>query len=216
MGDVESVRIDSRIIAVDTTSEFGSIALTEGGVVVEEIEMHSTDGFGPVLFDLLADLMNRHGWTYASVGGFAAASGPGSFTGVRVGLAAVAGLAEVCGAKAAGVSNLQAMAVYGSAKIRAPFFDARRGEIYAGLFDENCEPLVPERVSLLAPWLESLPEGAEVLCRTPEMFGVEATRVPMSMASAVAKLAPRYWQNPAALDANYVRRSDANLKWTDE
>jgi len=75
MKDVEAVRTASRIIAIDTTSEFGSIALTEDGALVEEIEMHSTDGFGPVLFDLLAELMKRHGWTYDSVGGFAAASG---------------------------------------------------------------------------------------------------------------------------------------------
>ncbi len=216
MKDVEAARIDSRIIAIDTTSEFGSIALTENGAVVEEIEMHSTDGFGPVLFDLLVDLMKRHGWTYDSVGGYAAAAGPGSFTGVRVGLAAVKGLAEVCGARAAAVSNLQAMAVYGSAAIRAPFFDARRSEIFGGLFDSNCEPVAPETVQPFTSWLGSLPPGAELICRTPETFGVEATLVPRSLASAVAKLAPRCWRDPASLDANYVRRSDANLNWTDK
>ncbi len=97
MGDVEAVRSTSRIIAIDTTSEFGSIALTENGAVVEEIEMHSTDGFGPILFDLLAESMKRHSWTYDSVGGYAAAAGPGSFTGVRVGLSAVKGLQKFVG-----------------------------------------------------------------------------------------------------------------------
>ncbi len=216
MKDVEAVRIASRIIAIDTTSEFGSIALTEGGALVEEIEIHSTDGFGPILFDLLAEMMKRHGWTYDSVGGYAAAAGPGSFTGVRVGLSAVKGLAEVCGARAAAVSNLQAMAMYGSAAVRAPFFDARRSEIFGGLFDGNCEPVAPETAQALTSWLGSLPKGAELLCQTPESFGVEATRVPRALASAVAKLAPRCWQDPAALDANYVRRSDANLNWTDK
>jgi len=145
MGDVEAVRSTSRIIAIDTTSEFGSIALTENGAVVEEIEMHSTDGFGPILFDLLAESMKRHSWTYDSVGGYAAAAGPGSFTGVRVGLSAVKGLAEVCGARAAGVSNLQAMAVYGSAAIRAPFCDARRGEIFGGVLTATASRWRPRR-----------------------------------------------------------------------
>jgi tRNA threonylcarbamoyladenosine biosynthesis protein TsaB len=215
MGVVEADPARSRIIALDTTSEYGSIALSEGGVVIEEIELHSTDGFGHLLFGRLDELMRRHGWTYDSVAGFAAGAGPGSFTGVRVGLAAVKGLAEACGAKAAAVSNLQAMAVFGRSAVRAPFFDARRGEIYGGVFDAECSPLADETVCMFADWRESLPAGAELLCQSPESFGVEATKVPRALAPAIAKLAPACWADPIELDANYVRRSDGHMKWTD-
>ena len=77
-----------RIVAIDTTSEFGSIALVQDGEVVEQTLLHSPDGFGHVLFTHLAQLMQRHGWRFDQVTGFAAGAGPGSFTGVRVGLAA--------------------------------------------------------------------------------------------------------------------------------
>ncbi len=216
MGSVPVPCPNRRIVALDTTSEHGSIALVEGGCVVEEIEIHSPDGFGHVLFIELDALMRRHGWSYESVHGFASASGPGSFTGVRVGLSAVKGLAEVTGVKAAAVSNLQAMAVHGTGPVRAPFVDARRGEIYGGLYDADCLPLAPEMVAPLDVWLATLPSGAELLTLHPAASPVAARPVPQALASAVAQLAESQWRDPAELDANYVRRSDAELKWTDK
>ena len=76
------------ILAVDTTHEFGSLALLRGPEVLEETLLHSPEGFGQILFGRLAELLARQGCTAADVDCFAAASGPGSFTGVRIGLAA--------------------------------------------------------------------------------------------------------------------------------
>ncbi len=129
-----------RLVGIDTTSEFGSLALVERGAVLEEIPLHAPDGFGHVLFPQLRRLMDRHGWTYESVEGFVAGAGPGSFTGVRVGIAAVKGLAEAAGARAAAISNLRALASHGASSTRAVFYDARRGEIYAALYDASLQP----------------------------------------------------------------------------
>lgn len=203
----------TRIVAIDTTSEFGSVALAEEGRVVEELLLHSPDGFAHVLFPQLERLLKRHGWRWEQVTGFAAAAGPGSFTGVRVGLAAAKGLAEASGALAAAVSNLQAMASFGTAPLRAPFFDARRGEIYGALYDERLEPLGPEVVMKFPAWLASLPAGAELLTPDPAPFGVRATVTPRALAGAVALLAFDRLEDPANLDANYVRRADAELHW---
>src|SRR4029077_15722306 len=82
------------ILSIDTTSEFGSIALTDGARVVGETLLHSPDGFGHVLYREIGQLLDRHGVAVGEMECFAAASGPGSFTGVRVGLAAAKGLAE--------------------------------------------------------------------------------------------------------------------------
>ena len=72
------------ILSIDTTHEFGSIALIAGSELVEELLLHSTDGFGHVLFDQLGRLLEKHGRRVTEVACFAAASGPGSFTGVRI------------------------------------------------------------------------------------------------------------------------------------
>ncbi len=221
----------ARILSLDTTSEFGSIALLEGGNLLEERMVHSSDGFSHVIYGQLEALFSRHGWTVAGVDCFAAASGPGSFTGVRVGLAAVKGLAEAAGKPVVAVSSLQALAWFGSVPLRATLLDARRGEIYAALYNGPLELLAGETVTRFPDWLAALPAGdIEFLCTgfapfRPALTGTRfeharITEVPRAQAAAVARIASMRFAegaalDPAAVDANYVRRSDAELKWTD-
>ena len=86
-----------RILALDTTGEYGSLALLEDERVLEEVLLHSPEGFGHILFSELEALLSRHNVGFNGIDVFASASGPGSFTGVRVGLTAVKGLAEATG-----------------------------------------------------------------------------------------------------------------------
>ena len=205
----------TRIVALDTASEHGSLALVQDGVVVEETALSAPEGFGQVLFPALERLMARHGWRHETVTGYAAGSGPGSFTGVRVALAAIKGLAEAAGARAAAVSNLEAMATYGSGAIRAPFCDARRGQIYGAVFDAGLHRIGEELVAEFVNWRAALPPGAELLTPIPAAFGVEATETPLALAGAIGKLAASRLVDPLLIDANYVRRSDAELNWVD-
>ena len=213
------------VLALDTTSEFGSLALARGGEIVEEVALHAPDGFAHVLFDWLDLLLKRHGVDIRQIDCFASAAGPGSFTGVRVGLSAVKGLAEACGRPVVTVSNLQAMAAAGSAALRAPFLDARRGEVYGALYDNQLHNVLAEVVAPLGAWLDSLPEASiEFLCmnQSPSPSGRFAHSlvriVPRELAGFIARIAARKYVagaaiNPAAADANYIRRSDAELLW---
>lgn len=203
------------ILAVDTTSEYGSIALLRGEDLIEEVPIHAPQGFAHLLYGHLAELLGRHALKIVEIDCFAAASGPGSFTGVRIGLACVKGLAEAVGRPAVAVSNLQAIASFGTAPLRAAVLDARRGEVYGAVYDADSRLVAPETVAPLDAWVISLPAGdLEFLAYgfTPPLPGVRV--VPRALASAVARLAAQAEpQDPAALDANYVRRSDAELMW---
>ncbi len=221
----------ARILSLDTTGEFGSLALAEDERVVAELPLHSPDGFAHVLFGHLERLLAAHGWRISEIDCFAAAAGPGSFTGVRVGLAAVKGLAEALAKRALGVSNLQAVASFGSAPLRAVVLDARRGEIYGAVYDVQLELVSPEVVNKFQDWLVTLPEDRlQFVSTNPEAFepalagtrfaGAPVVRAPRALAGAVARIAARRLAageagDPAALDANYVRRTDAELKWKD-
>jgi len=215
--------VNGYLLAIDTTGEFGSIALIEGERVLEEIPLHSPDGFGHVLFHHLQRLLDNHELTVADLACFAAASGPGSFTGVRVGLAAVKGLAEAAGKPAIGVSNLRAVASFGERAVRAAVLDARRGEVYGGMYDSQSDPLGPEVVAKAGVWAASLPAEAEIVSTDPALFaaalpGRNLIQAPRALAGAIGRIAWRDWRagkaaDPAALDANYVRRSDAELFW---
>jgi tRNA threonylcarbamoyladenosine biosynthesis protein TsaB len=204
------------ILAVDTTGEHGSLALVRGGETLEEVALHAPTGFGQVLYGAIEALLTRQAVTLAEVDCFAAASGPGSFTGVRVGVASVKGLAEALGRPAVAVSNLEAMARFGTRPFRAPILDARRGEIYAAVYDDAGRLVMPETVANLSTWLSALPPEVEfVAADWPEGIP-ETPRVtaPRQLAAMVARVAAaRDWLDPAALDANYVRRADAELFW---
>ncbi len=217
----------ARLLSIDTTNEFGSLALLEDGEIKEELSIHSPDGFGHILFEHLSALIGRHGWNLNQIDCFAGASGPGSFTGIRVGLACVKGLAEACGKPVVSVSNLQALALFGTAAVRAPVLDARRGQVYGAVYDADLKPIAPEIVTPFSTWLESLPLDdlqfistdfapfRSVLAGT-RFEKCEVVDAPGAMAGAVGKIAYARFQSglaedPERIDANYVRRSDAEL-----
>jgi tRNA threonylcarbamoyladenosine biosynthesis protein TsaB len=213
------------ILAVDTTHEFGSLALARGEELLEELPLHAPTGFAHLLYQHLAALLQRHGLRVADIDIFAAASGPGSFTGVRIGLACVKGLAEALGKPAVAVSNLQALATFGSAPLRAVVLDARRGEIYGAVYDAGARLVWPEVVAKFPEWISTLPASEvefisqDSLALPPMLAGTafgsaRVTIAPRSLAAAIARLACGAAPcDPAALDANYVRRSDAELFW---
>jgi len=221
-----------RILAIDTTSGFGSFALAEGGRIVEEVTMHSSEGFGQILFGQLEGLLARHGWAIEEVDCLAAAAGPGSFTGVRVGLAAAKGLADVLAKPIVAVSNLRALAAFGSHAVRAPLLDARRGEISGAVYDAGGNLMREEVVMKFPDWLHQLPqEGVELLSPDLPLFTgalratpwehAVLTETPRYLAAAVARIAGQDFlagraQNPLWVDANYVRRADAELLWKDD
>jgi tRNA threonylcarbamoyladenosine biosynthesis protein TsaB len=204
-----------RILALDTTSEYGSLALVEDGEVLSEVPLYAPEGYSQTLFPEIERLLGRFDWHFHDLSGYAAASGPGSFTGARIGLAAIKGLADTTGLPCAGISTLEALASYGSAALRAPFFDARRGEIYAGLYDVQLKRLADEVVIPFPAWRAALMPEAELLTWDPAVFGVEATRVPRALAGTIGRLSAGRLRPAVELDANYVRRSDAELKWTE-
>ena len=211
------------VLAIDTTGESGSIALVGAGGLVEEMALDSTDGYAHVLFDAMERLLARHGLKVEQMDAFASGSGPGSFTGVRVGLTAAKGLAEATGRKAVAVSNLQALAWYGSRPVRAAVLDARRGEVYGGVYNASLQLVQEEVVAKLSVWLESLPQGdLEFVTHGFQLVGVSrpVLEVPKSLAGSIGRIAfDRLLRgevlDPGEIDANYVRRSDAELLWRD-
>jgi tRNA threonylcarbamoyladenosine biosynthesis protein TsaB len=217
------------ILAVDTTGITGSIALLRGGELLGQARLESPDGFAHIIFGELAALLGRCGLAVGEVDCFAAASGPGSFTGVRVGLACVKGMAEAAGKPAVAVSNLQALSTFGQAPLRAAVLDARRGQVYGGVYDAAAQLVAAETVAAWPAWLAGLPSGeiefvalgrewlAKALCGTRWEAAAIAV-APAELAGAVGRLAFERLRrgeacDPAALDANYVRRSDAELFW---
>lgn len=196
------------LLAIDTTSEFGSLALSRGPTVIDEVPLRSADGFAHVLFGEIEALLVRHALKITEVACFASAAGPGAFTGVRVGLTAAKGLAEAAGRKMVAVSNLQALASFGTKPLRAPVIDARRGDIFGAVYDASLRLVQNEVVMPYQDWAATLPPDAEIITG-PRRLAAPIARI------AAARYQEGSAQDPAEVDANYVRRADAELMWRD-
>jgi tRNA threonylcarbamoyladenosine biosynthesis protein TsaB len=144
-----------RVLALDTTTPAGSVALVEDDRVVDERAGDPSRTHAQRLPAELLSTLDRRGLTLADVDLFAVASGPGSFTGLRIGIATIQGLALVRGRRVAGVSALDALAHLAAADaspgtLIAAWMDARRREVFSALF--RVQPgaaFSPERLMVL-------------------------------------------------------------------
>ena len=130
-------------LAVDTTTNRGSFALARNGRPLEDVFGDAGSTHGERLPGAIRALLERRGMTTADVDRYAVALGPGSFTGLRVGIATVQGLALAHGRPVVGIPvldvlvDIAAQAVGGGAvpDLIAPWVDARRGEVFSALYE---------------------------------------------------------------------------------
>jgi len=221
------------LLAVDTSGKDGGIALARANQTspegtspaVEILDQVPLEGgtFSAQLVPQISGLLSRHGLSKSAIGGFAVVSGPGSFTGLRVGLAAIKALAEILEKPVAAVSRLEAVANSGESRGRViAALDAGRNEVYSGEYPRE------DRARVLSERLVSRDEffaearGATIV--TPDSSLAEAARgaglkveeVPKPTSAAIARIG---WQkitrgetiSPEDLEANYIRRSDAEI-----
>jgi tRNA threonylcarbamoyladenosine biosynthesis protein TsaB len=210
------------LLAADTSGANGSIALArcEGPDSFELLGMDRLEGgtFSAQLIPQIANLLKAHGCSKNEVDAYGVASGPGSFTGLRVGLAGIKALAEVTGKPIAAVSVLDAVASLSSSSARIVVaIDAGRRQLYVADYD-NRAAISPELVVMqeeFAPEAKVITPDAGVAEFLKERsFEVELIARPES--DVIARLG---WKqildgkivSAEALDANYVRRTDAEI-----
>ena len=127
-----------RILAVDTATPRGSVALLESGRLVGEINYEVPGSHSSRLLQSIDFLLGAAGLSVREIDGFGVAAGPGSFTGIRIGLSTVKSLAFASGKPAAPVSTLTALATklaHSPARLICPLLDAKKAQIYAALFE---------------------------------------------------------------------------------
>lgn len=212
-----------RILAVDTSSERGSVCVVDGQEVLGEVRLASSIQHSERLFRSIEFLFQHLPFHLADIDLFVAARGPGSFTGLRVGLAAMEGFVAAHNRRGAGVTTLQALAWKTGIKDTpiATTVDARRGEIYGAVYRREGDTLVEERAPVVlkpAEWFGVLPRQPLVFCgdgavRYRSMIEEKPEWNVHSMdfylASTIAELAAR--SNCGPLEPLYVRKTDAEI-----
>ncbi|MFH2052882.1 MAG: tRNA (adenosine(37)-N6)-threonylcarbamoyltransferase complex dimerization subunit type 1 TsaB [bacterium] len=126
-------------LALDTATPWGRFALAEGTALLAYRPLNIHGSYADALLPVIQELLDEAGRSREEVAGLGIVRGPGSFTGVRIGVATAKGLAYALGCELVAVSTLEAMAAallaeYPEAEAAAPALDARRGEIFCGIF----------------------------------------------------------------------------------
>jgi tRNA threonylcarbamoyladenosine biosynthesis protein TsaB len=218
------------LLVSDTSGKNGSVALaraTEGsnpeGVQVIDSVPLAGGTFSAQLVPQIADLLKKHNFRKHDIDGFVVVSGPGSFTGLRVGLAAIKALAEILRKPIVPVSLLEVVALAAGKQGHVlAALDAGRAEVYAGEYDVAGDGRLAHarRIHEKLVRKDDLAQFAQAaVISTPDpslaatlresglsVFQVEAVSPAMIAALGWRKLQAGSVVSPEQLDANYIRR----------
>ena len=224
------------VLALDTCDGRGSIALVDGLHTLGEILHLEGDDYSTWLLPQVDKLLHEHRVSHSDLAGYAVASGPGSFTGVRVGLTTAKAWSEIYSKPIYPISRLAVLAqsAPASAEYAGVFIDAQRSQIFAALYRRSAagwQTAIQDSVISPIDFFSACAEAAEGsslawVSLDPEILSTSSfgqslqqqrtapiITVYPPFAAALGKLA---LCNPVptdalSLDANYVRRSDAEI-----
>ncbi len=233
-------------LAVDTSARTGSLALLKDATLLAQALISRDEPYSNGFSPTVDRLLRESSVSLSQLDLFAVAAGPGSFTGLRIGLTAVKAWGEVFARPIAAVSVLEAIATAAmqrgglpAAGLLVPVFDARRGQVFGAVYQYSAvEPgrLHRSGEELVAGPAEFLRSGDELsigatpifVSPTPEVMetvlaistlsGARIERVSPILAPMIGLLGYRQalrgeTVDALGLDASYVRRTDAELKW---
>lgn len=226
------------LLAIDTCDSRGSVSLVSEKGVVATVVRESDEPYSSWLFVEAGKLVKWGVGDMSGIEAYGVASGPGSFTGLRVGLTAVKAWAELYERPVIPVSRLEAVAIQSRLKSGwiAAFLDAHRGQVFGGLYRKEGKELTAADHEMVgspqefADWVFSRAGGkkvgwispdARLLADSPQASGrirIEVEPASIPLAPIIGEIAAQRLQKGMAtdalhLDANYVRRSDAEILW---
>jgi tRNA threonylcarbamoyladenosine biosynthesis protein TsaB len=225
------------VLAVDTSGIVGSLAALKNDDILGVVSTSSDEAYSSRLFRQLEFLLAELKLGLPQFDLYAVSAGPGSFTGLRVGLAAVKGWAEVYERPIAAVSALEAVAFQAHVEggFVAAVLDGRRGQVFGALYESGSSGLrviVPACVLGAAEFLSAVGEHAEpheLTISTPTPDIIEPALAQSNLTARIVRVSPVLapsiglvgLQRAARgelttaleLDANYIRRSDAEVLW---
>ena len=224
-----------KILAVDTATKSCSVALTDDGSVSAELTTFKDQTHSKHLMDLIHSVLEISGFSVNDVEGFAVTVGPGSFTGLRIGISTIKGLAHAVDKPVVGISSLETLAWQCADQnyLICPFLDARKSEVYWATYRFEGTRLVQktaERVSAPETALGSITEPCMFVGNGAQLYRKQITTELRNQAhfapkekhilraSSIAHLSMKRFKAQdtdeiASLTPHYIRKSDAELKF---
>jgi len=226
-----------KILGIDTSSPSGSVALIDNGSVVSESWLNSSPAYSDKLLTEVDAVLNRSQIKLKEIDGFAITTGPGSFTGLRVGMSLLKGLILATERPFASVNTLEAYAetVQPGPYMICPVLDARKKEVYSALFrskNELCERETTDQAITPRNLCDQIKQPTAFVGNGLEVYKelfescIKNNFVPdvplkeLTVAASAGLIASRDLRKNLHYDLdfltiNYVRPSEAELNYTE-
>jgi tRNA threonylcarbamoyladenosine biosynthesis protein TsaB len=225
------------ILGIETSTKTCSIALTDGEKIRDEISLHLGLSHSEKLIPLIDEILKRNGKAIEDIDGIAVSIGPGSFTGIRVGVSTARGLAQSLNIPLVGIPSLDALAfgVGTSGEVVCPMIDALRREIYSALY-EGRKRLTRHQLIGIENWLERLKEKRETILFLGEAVDIYENLIKdfLKKKARIVKKEKRYASAAKVAELGreklgsgegkkydevfplYIRRPEAEVKWEEK
>lgn len=224
-----------KVLALETATKAGSIAIADEGVFIGEVRLDVSIAHAERVMDSIAWLLKSSHISIGEIDAFALSIGPGSFTGLRIGLSTIKGLAFSTKKPVVPVPTLDAMArrLPFSSYYICPMLDARKDEVYTALYrweGNACVKIIPETAVEPGEFLRTL-KGPAVfmgdgavkyknvisgILKTDALFPPSSFMSPA--ASSIAEIALEKLRDgieagPVSLTPLYIRKAEAEIRW---
>ena len=219
-------------LGIESSTDAASVALVNEDCVIGEITYTIKKSHSTQLMPMVIQLLEVSGYTLKTIDGIGVSMGPGSFTGLRIGMTLANMLSYANGLPIVGISSLKAIAYNGKglAEYVCPLIYSRKEEVYGALYNRNLEPLMDEQIMSIEGFIKKLPKEPILLLgdgftKYGSFFkekGVPLVNcnpeIEIPKGSSVAYLAMESFkegkvENPFNLKPDYFRPSEAEIPW---
>ncbi|AET66348.1 universal bacterial protein YeaZ [Desulfosporosinus orientis DSM 765] len=226
-----------KYLTIDTTTKVTTVALAEEERLVGEGFLHTTKTHSERIIPMIEQLLSAAAWTLQDLDMIGVVRGPGSFTGIRIGIATAQGLSQVLNLPLIAVLSLDALAWAGKERAEdiVPILDARKNEWYTARYrwlkGEEAECITPPQAMPIDKCLDYLKELDRQIClvgdavekaqnRIAEALGNQAVILPdyvgLPRGAYTAKAVWQKWKKTGAgeqVEPYYIRLSEAEVNW---
>ncbi|RDW20037.1 tRNA (adenosine(37)-N6)-threonylcarbamoyltransferase complex dimerization subunit type 1 TsaB [Oceanobacillus arenosus] len=222
------------LLAIDTSNQVLGVAILKDEQIIGEVVTNIAKNHSVRLMPAINQLMNEVGLTPDELNKIVVAKGPGSYTGVRIGMSTAKSLAWALDIPIVGVSSLEVLAYQGRFfdGVICPFFDARRGMVFTGVYEslvDNLTPIYKEKnISMEEVLAKLVDEKRRVLFLSPDIAVYKETIINALGDLAVIPEGPFHIARPGflglaglnraadpthTLTPNYLRLAEAEANW---
>ncbi len=215
-----------KILSIDTASKICSVALLEDEVIVDEMNLDDGKTHSENLMPMVEEILSQNHVALSEIKLISCCTGPGSFTGIRIGVASAKAMAEVNQIPLASVTSLETLArMDDSKKTKAVLIDARNNQVYCGIFDETWSLIQESMADDIAKIMEQLKTYNHLICLgdgamlhkklieqeipTAEFSAENEQRAGLGGKIAYQKYLKKDLQNADTLVPLYLRKSQA-------